>query len=195
MVVADNCTDGTAAVAKSLGADVIVRSDAMNIGKGFALDWGIRHFAKDPPLVVDADCKLGDRTIDRLAAVCKATNRPVQALYTMLSAEFATPGTRAREFAWRVKNWIRPLGLSSLGLPCQLMGTGMAFPWKMIATAKLATSALVEDLTLGLQLAATGAPPLFCPAATVTSEFPGTREGSRSQQLRWETGAFGSDCR
>jgi cellulose synthase/poly-beta-1,6-N-acetylglucosamine synthase-like glycosyltransferase len=194
LVVADNCSDRTAAVAKDLGADVVERTNAINKGKGFALDWGIRQFANDPPkivVVVDADCKLGDFAIDHLAALCSATNRPAQACYSMVAPPDSGPGTRIREFAWRVKNWIRPLGLSSAGLPCQLMGTGMAFPWEIIASAKLATGALVEDLELGLELAADGHPPIFCPAATVTSEFPATREGSRSQQLRWEQGHLG----
>jgi cellulose synthase/poly-beta-1,6-N-acetylglucosamine synthase-like glycosyltransferase len=194
VVVADNCSDGTAAVAKDLGADVIVRDDPFNRGKGFALDCGIRHFASDPPkivVMVDADCKLGEFAIDHLALACNITNRPVQARYSMSGGPNPTPAIRAREFAWRVKNWIRPLGLSCMGLPCQLMGTGMAFPWDVIAPAKLATGALVEDLKLGLELAADGHPPVFCPAATVTSEFPNTGEGSRSQQLRWEQGHLG----
>jgi cellulose synthase/poly-beta-1,6-N-acetylglucosamine synthase-like glycosyltransferase len=123
--------------------------------------------------------------------MCTATNRPVQSLYLMLGSHNSTPSTRAREFAWRVKNWIRPLGLSSAGLPCQLMGTGMAFPWNIIAPANLATGALVEDLKLGLELASHGHPPIFCPAATVTSEFPTTREGNRTQQLRWQQGHLG----
>jgi cellulose synthase/poly-beta-1,6-N-acetylglucosamine synthase-like glycosyltransferase len=194
LVVADNCSDATAAVAKGLGADVIVRSDPVNKGKGFALDWGIRHFANDPPKIivfVDADCKLADFAIDHLVATCNETTRPVQALYSMLGGPNPTASTRAREFAWRVKNWIRPLGLSCLGLPCQLMGTGMAFPWETIASLNLATGALVEDLKLGLELAADGHPPIFCPAASVTSEFPGTSEGTRTQQLRWEQGHLG----
>jgi cellulose synthase/poly-beta-1,6-N-acetylglucosamine synthase-like glycosyltransferase len=191
VVVADNCSDDTAAVATSLGAEVVVRTDPLNIGKGFALDCGVRHFAKDSPaivIVVDADCKLEEFAIDRLAATCNLTNRPVQARYTMLGAPNTTPGARVREFAWRVKTWIRPLGLYCAGGPCQLMGTGMAFPWEIIAEARLATGALVEDLMLGLELASDGHPPIFCPTATVTSEFPHTGEGSRSQQLRWERG-------
>jgi cellulose synthase/poly-beta-1,6-N-acetylglucosamine synthase-like glycosyltransferase len=191
LVVADNCTDGTAAVAMDLGAHVIVRTDPTKRGKGFALHCGIRHFAKDPPkivIVIDADCKLRNFAIDHLVSMCGATNRPVQALYLMLGAPNATQSARIREFAWRVKNWVRPLGLNSAGLPCQLMGTGMAFPWEIIATADLASGALVEDLKLGLELAADGHPPILCADAIVTSEFPASSEGSRSQQLRWEQG-------
>ena len=194
LVVADNCSDNTASVAKALGADVIIRTDPNRMGKGFALDYGIRHFARDPPgivVVVDADCKLGDSAIDYLGSLCNATNRPVQARYVMKDAASPTEASQFREFAWRVKNWMRPLGLSSAGLPCQLMGTGMAFPWEIIARANLATGALVEDLKLGLELAADGHSPMFCPAAVVVSEFPATGEGTRSQQLRWEQGHLG----
>ncbi len=194
LVVADNCSDDTALLAERLGAEVAVRTDPTNRGKGFALDHGIRHFADDAPrivVVIDADCAPSDFAIDRLAEICVATNRPVQALYLMLSGPTAPQVTRLREFAWRVKNEIRPRGLRALGLPCHLMGTGMAFPWELIARANLATGALVEDLKLGLELAAAGHPPMFCPAAMVTSEFPVTDEGSRTQQRRWEQGHLG----
>ena len=191
LVVADNCSDRTATVARELGAEAIVRTDMVNRGKGFALDYGIRHFANDPPsvvVVIDADCFVSDCAIERLSEACRVTNRPTQALYRMISAPNSTQNTLVREFAWRVKNWVRPLGLRNMGLPCQLMGTGMAFPWEVIANAQLATGALVEDLKLGLDLAADGHPPVFFPHAIVTSQFPVTGEGSRSQQLRWEGG-------
>jgi glycosyltransferase involved in cell wall biosynthesis len=191
LVVADNCSDRTAAVARELGADAVVRTDPIDRGKGFALDCGIRHFANDPPqvvIVIDADCLVSDFAIERLSETCRATNRPVQALYRMTCSPSSTQSTEVREFAWRVKNWVRPLGLRNLGLPCQLMGTGMAFPWEVIANAHLATGALVEDLKLGLELAAEGHPSVFLPPAVVTSQFPATSEGRRSQQLRWEGG-------
>ncbi len=194
LVVADNCSDNTARVAKELGAEVIVRLDPVNKGKGFALDFGVRHLSGNPPaivIVLDADCTLEELAIDSLAATCNATNRPAQARYVMVAAPDPSPSSRVREFSWRVKNWIRPLGLHSAGLPCQLMGTGMAFPWDTIARANLATAALAEDLKLGLELAADGHPPVFCPMATVTSEFPASGEGSRSQQRRWEQGHLG----
>jgi cellulose synthase/poly-beta-1,6-N-acetylglucosamine synthase-like glycosyltransferase len=49
----------------------------------------------------------------------------------------------------------------------------------------------VEDLKLGLDLASTGQAPLFCPTAIVTSTFPQTTEGSKSQRQRWEHGHIG----
>src|SRR5216683_6980628 len=43
LVVADNCSDDTAAIAFSSGAEVTVRSDPARIGKGYALDWGLSY--------------------------------------------------------------------------------------------------------------------------------------------------------
>lgn len=194
IVVADNCSDETAAVAGAAGARVLVRSDATRRGKGYALDFGIRHLALEPPevvLVVDADCRVGEGCIDRLARACAATGRPVQALYLMHAPAGAGLTARIAAFAWALKNRVRPTGLARLGLPCQLMGTGMAFPWACIARADLASGHIVEDLKLGLELARDGSPALFCAEAQVASDFPSSAEGVRSQRTRWEHGYLG----
>ncbi len=128
--------------------------------------------------MVDADCRLAEGAIDRLAAACAMTGRPVQALYLMTVPYELKINQQVAGFAWRVKNWVRPLGLAALGLPCQLMGTGMAFPWHVIRATDLATGAIVEDLKLGLDLAAAGHPPLFCPSARVTRQFAISAQGA-----------------
>jgi cellulose synthase/poly-beta-1,6-N-acetylglucosamine synthase-like glycosyltransferase len=191
LVVADNCTDDTALVAAVAGAEVIERNDPERRGKGYALDCGLKHLGAAPPntvVFIDADCRLADRVIDRLATVCTATNRPVQALYLMKNPDGSSINSRVAEFAWRVKNWVRPLGLGALGLPCQLMGTGMAFPWDVIRRVNLASGAIVEDMKLGIDLALAGNLPLFCASTVVTSDFPSSAEGIQSQRLRWEHG-------
>jgi cellulose synthase/poly-beta-1,6-N-acetylglucosamine synthase-like glycosyltransferase len=194
IVIADNCSDDTAAVARQERAEVIERTDPARRGKGFALDFGVRHLESDPPdvvIIIDADCQVAAGAIDQLAGLCGVTGRPVQALYLMNSPEGAGLKTRIAQFAWVVKNLVRPLGLHGLGLPCQLMGTGMAFPWPCISSATLATNHIVEDLKLGLDLARADMPPMFCPGALVTSEFPTSNEGVRQQRKRWEHGHLG----
>lgn len=194
LVVADNCDDDTARVAASMGAEVTVRNDPTKIGKGYALDWGLNHLAKDAPdslIIVDADCRVEPGAIERLAQVCETLRRPVQALYLMTAPLGPAINHQVAEFAWCLKNQVRPLGLMALGLPCQLMGTGMAFPWDIIRSAELASGFIVEDLKLGLDLAAAGHPPVFCPAAIVKSTFPASAEGSASQRQRWEHGHVG----
>ena len=191
LVVADNCSDDTAEVAEAAGAEVVRRSDPERIGKSYALAFGLRHLQDNLPevvIVVDADCRLDTDALDQLARTCISTDRPVQALYVMSAPEGSGIGRRVAEFAWRVKNSLRASGLAALGLPCQLMGSGMAFPRDVIGAANLATGHLAEDLHLGLQLAASGHPPLFCPTAVVRSEFPVSAEGAAAQRQRWEQG-------
>lgn len=191
LVVADNCNDDTAHLARNAGAEAIERLDPDNRGKGYALDFGVRHLERSPPevvVVVDADCRVDADSMHRIARRAHETGRPVQALYLMRAPVELGLGGRMAEFAWRVKNQARPLGLHRMGLPCQLMGTGMAFPWSVLSQAKLASGHIVEDLQLGLELARSGTPPLFAPDALATSTFALNSEGASSQRMRWEHG-------
>uniref|UniRef100_Q07SN4 Glycosyl transferase, family 2 n=1 Tax=Rhodopseudomonas palustris (strain BisA53) TaxID=316055 RepID=Q07SN4_RHOP5 len=195
LVIADNCSDDTASVAADAGAEVVRRNDPTRIGKGYAIDFGICNLRESPPevlVIIDADCRIAEGTLSVLSQQCVRSDRPVQSLYLM----FRPAGTlsihyQLAEFAWRIKNWGRPLGLSALGLPCQLMGTGMAFPWNVIESAELASGSIVEDMKLGLDLAVSGKAALFCPAALVTSEFPSSQAAAQQQRRRWEHGHIG----
>ncbi|MFT0520089.1 glycosyltransferase family 2 protein [Pseudomonas faucium] len=194
LVVADNCDDQTAALARGAGAEVVERQHGQLRGKGYALDCGVRHLAAAPPdvvVVIDADCQVSPGSIEHLAQRCIAAAGPVQGLDLMCAPPGAGLKILIAEFAWRVKNLVRPLGWARAGLPCQLMGTGMAIGWQDIAAANLATGHLVEDLKLGLDFCRAGKPPLFCPQARVTSLFPTSQEGLSGQRTRWEHGHLG----
>jgi cellulose synthase/poly-beta-1,6-N-acetylglucosamine synthase-like glycosyltransferase len=191
LVIADNCSDDTAELAEAAGAEVVKRKDLDRIGKGYALDFGLRHLRDNVPevvIVLDADCRLEKGAIDQLAISCGLTGKPAQAIYVMTAPPQASIGRRIAEFAWRIKNDLRPRGLAALGLPCQLMGSGMAFPRKVIGMADLATDHLAEDLDLGLRLAFAGHAPQLCPTAVVRSEFPSTDQAAAAQRQRWEHG-------
>lgn len=190
LVVADNCSDNTAVVALANGAEVIERHNLDYRGKGFALDFGIRHLEKTPSevvVIIDADCIVEANGLNRIAAFTLQHGRPVQALYLMY-AKAKNLKSKVAEFAWCVKNLVRPLGYAKLGLPCLLMGTGMAFPWDMIAKADLANSNIVEDMKLGIDLSKAGSPPIFYANAKVTSDFPLASEVQHGQRTRWEHG-------
>ena len=191
LVVADNCDDDTAGIAAEAGAEVIVREDKSRVGKSYALEYGVRHLAEDPPaavVAVDADCSVGSTVLADLAAACISLKRPVQARYLLGAPEAPNPGYRVAEFAIRLKNWFRPAGLHAMGLPCQLMGTGMAFPWQALMDAEIASGSIVEDMTLGLDLANKGHAPVFLETAHVVSTFPQTDAAAISQRTRWEHG-------
>jgi cellulose synthase/poly-beta-1,6-N-acetylglucosamine synthase-like glycosyltransferase len=196
IVVADNCSDDTAKIAADFGAVVLERFDALKRGKGYALDFGVRYIEKqlsqpDVLIVIDADCLLGDGALGRLAFETGRQGRPVQALSLMRAQAGAGLKTRIAEFAWIVKNLARPLGYKRMGLPCQLMGTGMSFPWQLIQQSEIASGHIVEDLKLGLDFARMKLSPQFCPEALITSVFPLNNEGVKSQRTRWEHGHLG----
>jgi cellulose synthase/poly-beta-1,6-N-acetylglucosamine synthase-like glycosyltransferase len=195
IVVADNCNDDTATLARQAGATVVERQDAERRGKGYALDFGMQHLRADPPdvvLVVDADCRLEPGSAARLAAMVMALGRPVQARYDMLLPDGdASPGLRVTAFAWRVKTHVRSLGLRFMRAPNQLLGTGMAFPWATLAAAELATGAIVEDLKLGVECAVAGTPAVYAPSARVISWFPSSDQAAAKQKERWERGHLG----
>jgi cellulose synthase/poly-beta-1,6-N-acetylglucosamine synthase-like glycosyltransferase len=188
LVVADNCSDNTADVARAAGAEAVERIDPERRGKGYALDFGVRKLAQDLPavvVIVDADCALDAGCLDRLVRDAVASGRPVQAAYVMEAADAGSARSRLAAFLFRLKNVVRPRGLARLGMPCLLTGTGMAFPRGLIRTAPLATGNLVEDMQLGIDLAIAGQPPMFCPSACVRSELPSAQRAAESQRTRW----------
>lgn len=191
LVVADNCTDDTAAIVEAAGVAVTVRVDPTRRGKGYALEFGVQHLAINPPdvvVILDADCRLGEGALRRLSHFAMQKGHPAQSLYLMLAPENAPSSKGVNLFAWRVKNWIRPLGLQLFGLPTQLFGTGMAFPFGLLANRDLGNSRLAEDTALGIALATSGYPPYFASEAKVFSHFPASQAGSKQQRLRWEKG-------
>jgi len=191
LVVADNCTDATAALARGAGADVTERQHASERGKGYALAHGLAQLATDPPdvvVILDADCAVQADTIDILVDAAHRLQRPVQGRYDMLPPPGAARKQRIAAFAWDFRSRFRAEGYRRLGLPCQLMGSGMAFPWPLLQRVSLANGHLVEDLKLGLDLARIGSAPLYRPAAVLSSQFPMNEQGAQSQRQRWEHG-------
>lgn len=191
LVVADNCTDDTAALARGAGALVIERSNAQLRGKGYALAFGVDHLRADPPdvvLVVDADCVVSDGGVAAIGRACAHAGKPVQMLDLMTAGAGAGLKLRVLEFAMVMKNLVRPLGSFRLGRACHLMGTGMALPWALISTAQLATGHITEDMKLGVELTKAGHAPQFMTQARVTSPFVQDTGVARVQKSRWEHG-------
>lgn len=193
LVVADNCTDNTASLARTSGARVIERSDPAHRGKAYALEFARQELNKRyrPPevvIVVDADCHVERGSILKLCQAVRETRGPVQALNLMDAPEGAALRTRLLSFAFLLKNSLRPAGLARLGAACTLTGTGMAFPWALFSSTQLATNQLAEDLALSKSLAARGVRAQFCPQAVIRSTFPEDASAQQQQKKRWEHG-------
>jgi cellulose synthase/poly-beta-1,6-N-acetylglucosamine synthase-like glycosyltransferase len=191
LVIADNCEDDTAAVARLDGAVVIERHAPNQRGKGYALDYGVQFVAANPPdviVVMDADCIAQDGLIDKIATLALASGRPVQAAYILHPPSQPEPKAMISTLAFIVKNVVRPRGLERLGLPCLLTGTGMAFPWPLLARASLASGKTAEDMRLAIDLALAGHAPTFCGDVSVTGYLSKQERILRNQRTLWEHG-------
>lgn len=191
VVIADNCSDKTADLARAFDVQVIERHNPDARGKGYAFEFGINHLRENPPdvvVVIDADCQTDDNMVSSIAAKAMALARPVQCLNIMENTGNPSLKQKVSAFAFYVKNYVRPIGLRSLGIPCPLMGTGMAFPWELLSKTDLGNGNIVEDMKLGIDLAARNKGAYFYPAVSVRSTFPTQDDTLRGQRTRWEHG-------
>jgi len=191
VVIADNCTDETAQIARSYDVQVIERTDELRRGKGYALDYGLQYLEPDAPdvvIMVDADCEVEAGSLEKLACQAMRDDCPVQAVYLMNPPKNPSERDYISFLAFLVKNLVRPTGLARLGLPCLLTGSGMAFKWDMLRRISLSSGNIVEDMQLGLDLAIAGYSPSLCEDAKVKGRFPQQQNSARSQRQRWEHG-------
>lgn len=191
LVIADNCTDDTAARARASGAEVLERTDPDRRGKSFALAFGRDYLASSEPpavaLVLDADCWLTPGSMERLAAAALERQAPAQAVYLFDANHSVSAMVQVSNFAMMVKNLVRSRGMQRLGGPALLTGSGMAFPWPVFAKADLATGSIVEDLALGIELTRAGRAPSLIEGAYVHSA-PAAEQDALQQRKRWEHG-------
>lgn len=190
LVVADNCRDATSAVAADAGATVLERTDALNRGKSYALDFAIDQIRRrasqpDAVVVVDADSTVSDSFFAGLAHELGGGAQVCQAYYVVAGGD--APLTRLRRLAFMLVHWARPLGASRLGLGVGLKGNGMAFRWE-IAREGLGGQGLTEDADTTLALAARGVAVAFAPGARVSGFMAANYADAGVQDQRWEGG-------
>ena len=190
IVIADNCQDNTAKLARSTGATVIERKNLAKRGKGYALDYGMKFIRDEPPevlVILDGDCIVEPNAIEKIACLAYTEESPVQALYLMEQPENTSLKDKTSMFAIKVKNLVRSRGLNRLGLHCLLAGSGMAFPWSIINQVSLAGSKTTDDVQLTVDLELNSCSPIFCEEALVTGRLMKDQD-SESQRSRWEHG-------
>lgn len=191
-VIADNCTDNTANLARSLGVTVLERTDAQNRGKGYALRWAfdkiLAHEKEyDALIVVDADSLISGNYLEVMNYYLDQGRRVIQSSDLVLS-EPGNWSIQSTRIGFLLHNYVKPLGRKVLNFNMGLRGNGMCFSKDVLKEVPWKAWSLTEDLEYGLILMLNGIKIHFAPEATVFAQMPVESKNAESQRSRWELG-------
>ncbi len=193
LVVADNCEDKTAALARELGVTVLERQDKVRRSKGFALEYAFQQLQKrsknpDAIIVIDADTEVDTQLLRAFAGRLNVGQEWIQAYYSVSNAE-ESPRTRMMTYAFALFNGTWLWGQDRLGLGCAFRGNGMCLAWTALQRVPWQAYGLAEDLEFSWYLRSLGERVYFAPEVSVYGEILAERnKAAETQQLRWEHG-------
>lgn len=190
-VVADNCQDRTASVARQKGATVHERNDQARRGKGYALQWLLQRLWQanephDAVVILDADTVVSANFLQVMDARLTRGERIIQAYYAVRDPGSSWSVT-LRYAALAVLHYLRPLGRMALGGSAGLKGNGMVFAAGVLQRHQW-SAALTEDIEFHMDLILAGQRVMFAPDAVVWAEMPGSLADAHTQNVRWERG-------
>jgi glycosyltransferase involved in cell wall biosynthesis len=190
-VIADNCSDKTAAIARACGAHVHERADTANRGKGHALAWAIARLMSGPVqydayVILDADSIVSPTLLRALEQGLSRGGKALQSHNAVLNAT-DSPTAALRWLALSLMNYIRPLGRNNWAGSSTLTGNGMCLSRELLTHHPWRAFGLSEDYQYYLELVASGERVLFIPDAEVRSVMPNTARQLQSQDIRWES--------
>lgn len=193
LVIADNCSDTTAAVARAEGAEVLERFDDHKKSKGFALEYALetlqkREQAPAAIVVIDADTMVDAHLLTAFDQRLQMGQDWLQAYYTVSNSNDSWR-TQMMRLGFAHFNGLWLLGQDSLGLGCALRGNGMAFSWAGLQRCPWQAYGLAEDMEFGWRLRMHQERVFFVPEARVFGEMIDNNPAAvASQRLRWEHG-------
>lgn len=188
-VLADRCSDDTAARATAAGALVAERSEGP-AGKGALLGWFLeRHPLEGDTtlLVLDADNRVSEAFLGELADVLDS-GHPVVQCYLDVSNPDASALSLASALSYWAGNRMVQLGRSNLGWSADLGGTGMALTTSSLEAVGGFGSSATEDNELGIRLALAGTPVHWAHHVRVLDEKPTSAGVAVRQRARWRSG-------
>lgn len=193
-VVADNCTDKTAKVARAHGAIVYERFNDKLVGKGYALEYLLDIIGEeygdvfDAYMVFDADNLLSEDYISRMNETFSDGCRIITSYRNSknygdnwISAGYALWFLREAKYL----NNARYL----LGTSCAVSGTGFLFSREILKSCGgWPFHLLVEDIEFTIHNVVSGEKVGYCPRAVLYDEQPTRFSQSWKQRMRWARG-------
>jgi 1,2-diacylglycerol 3-beta-glucosyltransferase len=189
-VIADNCNDRTAAVARDFTPFVHERTDKTGEGKGQALRWLFDRLPAglyDAFAIIDADSVVSRNFLAAMNDRLEGGWLAVQSYYGVLEPERSWAAS-LRAVAFCLLQYARRSGLSALGASAGLGGNGMVFAADLRQAREWDAFGVAEDLEFHAKLMTAGVKVGFAPEASVLGDMPLTLAASRGQNLRWERG-------
>jgi hypothetical protein len=194
LVIADNCSDATAARAREAGAEVIERFDTERRGKGFALEVAFAHALSRPEvgavLVVDADTEVEPNFVLAMADAFEQGADAVQCRYAIALDGAADARALLMSLAFRAFCVVRPRGRERLGLSVGILGNGFGLRREVVLRVPYVARSVVEDLEYHLMLVRAGHRVRFVEDTEVKAPPPTGKAAASSQRARWEGGRY-----
>ena len=197
IVIADNCTDKTAEIARAQGATVFERFNRENIGKGYALDFAISELRKvgewkniDGIIVLDADNLLTTNYVTEMNKTVSDGYESFTSYST--STNYGDNWISAGYGLWYIReskflHYARMLLHSS----CAISGTGFFVSRKILDKFNgWKFYLLTEDIEFSIFAIINGVKIGCCIDAELYDEQPITFKQSYKQRLRWSKGFF-----
>lgn len=191
LVVADNCTDSTAALAREAGAEVLERHDTQRRGKGHALDFAFQaslaHGFAYAVVVVDADTEVSANLLEAFAARIEKGAKAIQAHYAVLNAQDSWR-TRLMAVALASFHQVRSRARERLRLSCGIRGNGWCVTHRLLGQVPYRAFSLTEDIEYGIDLGLAGHRVHYADEACVAALMVSDEPAARTQRQRWENG-------
>lgn len=190
LVIADNCSDDTAARARAAGAICHERHDLTRRGKPYALDWMMSRLdlnAYDAVVIIDADTIVDRRFLDAMDSHLVAGEVAIQGYFGVMNPN-ENWLTRLGVLPASVKFRLHFPGKHVFGLSCPLAGNGMCFSAALMRRFGWNAFSITENWEYYVMLTLHGYVTTSAQDAVIYSQVARSLKLGETQRMRWMKG-------